>query len=326
MTDRQAESTNTALAAVGVVYFGMSGQYSVPPLEALLVAGITVRAVVIPALAALPGGGIAAPYVLRPPARTARAPRAALPLLGPQPAANIAQIAAAHGIPVLEVARLRDPVTLTAFAAFAPDIMCVACFSRRLPPALLRMPRLGCLNVHPSLLPDNRGPDPLFWTFRRGDAATGVTIHRMDDGLDTGPILAQRQIAVSDGITEAALERRCATLGGELLVSAVEALARGAARPVPQDEGAATIYPWPDAADFAITPEWPARRAYNFACGLLARQQPITIVTPGATFRLVAPLTYTSDPAAFDAPFHLDGDILHLRCSTGVFIARVALE
>src|SRR5260221_6050136 len=174
MPDHLARSLN-------IIYFGTTGAFSSPPLQALLDAGLRVRAVVLPAPASLGLTPAASQPIWRRPA-SARAPsqRRMLPLLTPVRGRTIVSLAAEREIPVYEVARLADELTLATLRALAPDVICVACFSRRLPPALLALPRLGCLNVHPSLLPDNRGPDPLFWTFQRGDRETGVTIHLMD--------------------------------------------------------------------------------------------------------------------------------------------------
>ena len=262
-------------AQLSVVFFGMTGRFSPPPLRALLRAGIDVRAVILPAL---PGSPPLAPITFPP--RPSR--RRALPLAGAPAEPNILEIAREAGIDVYEVGSLAAPETLALIRDLAPDALCVACFNRRLPPALLAMARLGCLNVHPSLLPDNRGPDPLFWTFQRDDRETGVTIHLMDTGLDTGPILAQRPIPIPEGITEAALERACAETGGDLLVSALRGLANGSLTPRPQDPARATTYPLPSPDDYTITGDKPARWAYTFASGLIGRQQSIRIVTADA--------------------------------------------
>jgi methionyl-tRNA formyltransferase len=304
---------------LSILYFGMAGSFSAPPLAALLDAGFDVRAVVLPALDA---GASNTPAVTRRPA-PATVGRRALPLLGAVAEPNIVELAARRDLPVLEVARLRDSAVVEVLAAYAPDAICVACFSHRIPAAVLRLPRLGCLNLHPSLLPDNRGPDPLFWTFRRGDDKTGVTIHLMDDGLDSGPIVLQEPIPVPDGISEAALERECARRGGRLLVRALAGLNDGILHPVAQDSACATAYPWPQPDDYVITPERSARWAFNFASSLGARAQPIRINTPRGAFRLVVPLGYgVSTPKA--QPVVLDGDELWLRCRPGVFHARVA--
>jgi folate-dependent phosphoribosylglycinamide formyltransferase PurN len=328
-----------SLPAISCVYFGMAGAFSRPPLGALLRAGIAVRAVALPALPGLPGASVTsgtsgtdhdAPFTVLPPRPASSAGRRALPLLTPARDASadadtILRISAARDIPVLELRRLNDSRTIAALAAFAPDVICVACFSRRIPLAILRVPRLGCLNVHPSLLPANRGPDPLFWTFRNGDAETGVTIHVMDEGLDSGPIVAQRAIPVEEGISKAELEHICATVGGELLVEALRGLAEGRLAPQSQDARLATTYPWPSADDYVITPDRPARWAYAFARGVATREHLIRIAPPGATFRLVEPLGYNATATrGLGAPYRLVGDELALQCAPGVFSARVA--
>src|ERR1051326_2814852 len=109
-----------------------------------------------------------------------------------------------------------DPATVSTLAAYQPDFICVPCFSLRFARSILDIPRLGSLNVHPSLLPAHRGPVPLFWVFRQSLQQTGVTIHLMDEGMDTGDILAQSVIEISDGISYAELELRCAARGGEI--------------------------------------------------------------------------------------------------------------
>ena len=185
-------------------------------------------------------------------------------------------------------------------------------------------PDLGSLNVHPSLLPDNRGPDPLFWTFRRGDAFTGVTIHLMDVGLDTGAILLQKRLEVPDGIGELLLEQRLADSGAELLREALSGLAAGRIQPVPQESARATRYPLPDSEDFVVTPERPARWAYNFARGLYTREVPICIQVEGRRFRLLEPVDFYDAETVPDGTWQLDGQLLTLACAPGVFRARVA--
>jgi methionyl-tRNA formyltransferase len=307
-----------------IIYFGATGAFSLPPLQALLDAGLRVRAAVLPALGGSGSVGAASlPIIRRPAVTQERSQRPMLPLLTPFRDRSIVSLAAEREIPVFEVARLADPLTLATLGAIAPDVICVACFPRRLPRALLALPRLGCLNTHPSLLPDNRGPDPLFWTFFRGDRETGVTIHQMDSGLDTGPILAQERVNVAEGMSEAALERELATRGGALLVRALGELAAGTARPAPQDESRATVYPWPTSADFVITPDWSAQQAYVLACGVRGRPQPLLIQAPGTMFVLLEPLSYDAT-AQLGSAWRLDGDALSLQCSPGVLRARVA--
>jgi methionyl-tRNA formyltransferase len=298
-----------------VIYFGTTGAFSAPSLVALKEAGYDVRAVVLSALDRTQA-------MRRVPVTKAVIRGRSLPRLTPQQGQNIVSLAAEREIPVWEVGDLRASETLETLAGYAPDALCVACFARKLPKALLSLPRLGALNVHPSLLPDNRGPDPLFWTFWRGDEATGATIHLMGERLDAGPILVQQGEPVPDGMTEAALEARLATLGGELLVQSLGELANGSAHPQPQNEGQATAFPWPSAEDYFVTPAWPARRAYRFLTGVAQRSTSARIALDGATFVIREALGYEAQ-ARMDAPWRLEGDLMTARLSPGVLRATI---
>ena len=104
---------------------------------------------------------------------------------------------------------------------------------------------MGIVNVHPSLLPRYRGPNPLYWVLDRGERETGVTVHYVDEGIDTGDIILQETLAIGPGDTEITLQRRSATLGAELLVRAVTLIAGGGAPRRAQRHAAATYYPSP---------------------------------------------------------------------------------
>src|SRR6202043_2221553 len=137
---------------------------------------------------------------------------------------------------------------------------------------------LGCLNVHPSLLPANRGPEPLFWTFREGVTRTGVTIHVMDEGMDSGDILAQESIDIHDGMSYAQLEDQCAVRGGQLLADCVWKLAQGQAVRLRQDKKESSYHPFPSSEDFIIpVAKWSPRHTYNFIYGLADRGESITL-------------------------------------------------
>jgi methionyl-tRNA formyltransferase len=303
------------MTPIAVIYFGTTGTFSAPPFRALLAAGNDVRAVVLSALDH-------AEPIRRIPVTKAPPRGRSLPLLAAHGDQNIVALATERDIPLWEVGELRANETHEKLAEYAPDALCVACFARKLPASLLSLPRLGALNVHPSLLPDNRGPDPLFWTFWRGDEATGVTIHLMDERLDTGPILTQQGEPVPDGMTEAALEARLATLGGELLNRSLDALADGSTHPQPQRERQATSFPWPSAEDYVVTPNWTARRAYRFMSGVAQRSEPARIALDGATFVIREALGYEAQ-ARLDAPWRLEGDLLTARLSPGVLRATI---
>lgn len=334
VTDSVAGEATRAnpLHGLRVLFFGLGGAFSRAPLDALLRAGADIRAVVTPAQPGLTLGQTATTAAddARPLTRLDPPPRAitrrTLTMAGAAaPPLSLRDLAAQARAPLLSISRLAHPMTLETLAAFEVDAIAVACFTQRLPPALLALPRLGCLNSHPSLLPDNRGPDPLFWTFHEGAAETGVTIHLMDEGFDSGPMLTQARLTVRVGETEAELEARLATLAGEQMIEALVGLASGALIPQPQDEAHATTHSWPDDDDYTIPATWPAQRAYQFACGVAQRGAPMTLLTSdGRRFRLAEPLDYHTNTTPAE-PWRLDGDQLTMTCSPGVFMCRVIL-
>jgi methionyl-tRNA formyltransferase len=125
-----------------------------------------------------------------------------------------------------------------AFTALHLDAAVVAAYGLILPEAMIEAPRLGCLNVHASLLPRWRGAAPIERAIMAGDAKTGITIMRMDEGLDTGPILLAEEIAIGPRITAAELYATMAERGAALVLDALEGLARGTLEPRPQGDGA----------------------------------------------------------------------------------------
>ena len=139
----------------------------------------------------------------------------------------VKQVAQAHGVPVFQPERLKDPAThepiRAACAAGGAELMVVAAYGLILPQAVLDLPRQGCINIHASLLPRWRGAAPIQRAIEAGDAQTGITIMRMEAGLDTGPMLLARAVDIGPRDTAGRLHDRLAALGGELVV---EALAR----------------------------------------------------------------------------------------------------
>ena len=148
-------------------------------------------------------------------------------------------LAASHGLQVSTPATLKDDAERRRFASLGLDAAVVVAYGLLLPKAFLEAPRLGCLNVHASLLPRWRGASPIQHAILAGDQETGITIMRMDEGLDTGPILLTESLAISSAETGGSLHDRLAELGAGLIVKALDGLAAGTLAPRPQpDEGA----------------------------------------------------------------------------------------
>lgn len=140
------------------------------------------------------------------------------------------------GIPVFQPASFKSEEALAALRGLDLDALIVVAYGLILPPAALAIPRWGCINIHASLLPRWRGAAPIQRAILAGDATTGITIMRMEAGLDTGPILAMRALAIPADATTRTLSERLAGLGGELICEALASLARGQSEPRPQPE------------------------------------------------------------------------------------------
>lgn len=147
----------------------------------------------------------------------------------------VKELALRLGLPVLQPERARHEAFLAELRELRPDLIAVLAYGQILPQALLDLPRLGCLNVHTSLLPRWRGAAPIQWAILEGDSETGVTIMRMDAGLDTGGIVATRATPLAPDDTAQTVHDRLATLGAELLVQTLPRYASGElpARPQP---------------------------------------------------------------------------------------------
>ncbi|MBF0307854.1 MAG: methionyl-tRNA formyltransferase, partial [Alphaproteobacteria bacterium] len=143
--------------------------------------------------------------------------------------------AESRGIPVSTPRSLRDPAEQERFAALGADLAVVAAYGLILPQAILDAPRRGCLNVHGSLLPRWRGAAPIHRAILAGDAWTGITIMRMEAGLDTGPMLLDARVAIGPTTTTESLHDELAALGARLIVEAVARLDEITARPQPED-------------------------------------------------------------------------------------------
>lgn len=152
--------------------------------------------------------------------------------------------AEAAGVPVIQPRRLREPEAMGQLAAWAPDLIVVAAFGQILRPAVLDLPPHGCVNVHASLLPRHRGAAPIAAAIVAGDAETGVTIMRMDVGLDTGPMLGRsRPVPITPAHTTETLTAELAEVGAAALLATLPDYLAGRVTPEPQDEARATYAP-----------------------------------------------------------------------------------
>jgi len=196
--------------ALRVIFMG-TPEFAVPSLESLVHSSYQVIAV-----------------YTQPDKHSGRGQRVAFP--------RIKEVAIFEGIQVVQPATLNNAGVANQVAGLAPDLIVVAAFGRILPREILAIPKFGCINVHPSLLPDYRGASPVATAILRGDEVTGITIMLMDSGMDTGPILAQREVTISAEDTNGSLTAKLAQDGAHLLMETLPSWLEGNIELQPQNE------------------------------------------------------------------------------------------
>ncbi len=175
----------------------------------------------------------------------------------------VKDVALQAGVPVLQPESVRDPDFIRSLASFRPDLVVTAAFGRILPKEVLELPRLGCINIHGSLLPKYRGASPIQACLLNGDAVSGVTLIQMDEGMDSGDILDQASVPVSEDMTAAELSGMLAELGARRLGAILEDLKQGRIRPVPQEASEATFVRKPMREDGRIDWTQPVDLVHN---------------------------------------------------------------
>ncbi|MDQ8020271.1 MAG: methionyl-tRNA formyltransferase [Moraxellaceae bacterium] len=179
-----------------------------------------------------------------------------------QPSA-VKRVALEHGLPVDQPEKLRTPEQQAALAASVPDVLVVAAYGLLLPQAVLDQPRLGCINIHASLLPRWRGAAPIQRAIEAGDAESGITIMQMDIGLDTGAMLSKGSVNILPDDTGGSLHDKLATLGADMIVDALARLRDGALVPTPQPEAGVTYASKISKAESALDFRLPAHQLAN---------------------------------------------------------------
>jgi len=203
----------------------------------------------------------------------------------PPPAKELAQ---QLRLPVQQPTTLKTPAFAEGLAALRPDLFVVVAYGRILPQVVLDVPRLGPWNVHGSLLPRYRGAAPIQWSIIRGESKTGICIMRMEAGLDTGPVVASVETAITDDDTAGTLAVRLATLGADLLVATIPRIASGAVVAVPQDHAHHTLAPMLKKEDGWLDFTPPAREVSARARGVDPWPGP-TALLAGEPIKLFAP-------------------------------------
>jgi methionyl-tRNA formyltransferase len=215
-------------------------------------------------------------------------PQRSLPVTQPIKEEGLDTLANRLAIPVQYIKSRAELDSLNIQKLSKPDFILVACFPFRLPETFINWPILGCLNIHPSLLPQYRGPDPLFWQLHNGEPQAGVSLHLVRPRMDAGPIVSQKFFSLKDGATRYDLEISSAKKGAGLFTSL---LTKDITQPItgePQDESNASYFPNPSKKDYEISLDWNAQQAFNFIKGTCSPSNFYKIKTKGKPINIIS--------------------------------------
>ena len=272
----------------------------------------------VPSLGALVDGGFTVPLVVTQPDRPVGRHAELRP-------SAVGAFAAARGIAVEKPEAVRgNAQLLAALEAARPDAIAVVAFGRILPNEILRLPRLGCVNVHASLLPRHRGASPVQAAILAGDTETGVDTMRMEEGLDTGPVYLERRVRIGERETAGELSSRLASIGGELLVETLRGLAAGPLSARPQEGDASFCRPIrreDGAADWTCSAAELSRRlrAYTPWPGLHTFLGPERI-------KILEALPYPGGIAGEPGALRLEGGVLVVSAGEGTLLQLDRLQ
>lgn len=239
--------------------------------------------------------------------------------LSPPPVKVLAQD---KGIPLLQPAKIRTEAFRDELLAFHPDLVVVTAYGRILPPALLALAPLGCINVHGSLLPRHRGAAPIQWAIMNGDTEVGVTIIQMDEGMDTGDILLTKTIPADPEETAGSLFVKLAELGSSALLEAIVRLKTGDLLPTPQDHSLATAAPMLKKEDGNIDWNLSAEKLHCLIRGL-DPWPAASCQIDGQRFRLFSPeVIHKDSPAAPGTLVRAERDGLLIATGHNMLLVR----
>jgi methionyl-tRNA formyltransferase len=244
-----------------------------------------------------------------------------LPVIQPGGRQTTTDLARSAGIPLLTMRSADDAALSEKLDAINPEVILVSCFPYQLPRRICNLASHGSYNLHPSLLPRYRGPDPLFWQFRDGITEAGVSLHRITDMLDAGDIVLQAPVTLTTGMSGSEAEAHMAHAGSQLILQVLEALSSGTLTGTPQDERFASYQPLPTADDFYLDPCWSARRAWHFICGTSERGMPYRY-PDGKAWLMIGRADRYADEGIQETAIVRNRDEVSLQFSPGILWVR----
>ncbi|WP_455218065.1 methionyl-tRNA formyltransferase [Kaarinaea lacus] len=288
---------------VVTVFFGSPGPLSASVFKGLQTMGITVSHVVC--AVAGPAGRL----------------EGQLPVSSPGQVEQLRSLANQIGIPLSYVTCTSDLLAPGPEIPEHPDFILAACFPFKLPGYLLQTARIAALNIHPSLLPKYRGPDPIFWQLKYGETRTGVSLHLLSNDLDAGPVVRQKAIDFIEGAYKKDIEIQLGHEGARLFSECVKKGQWNSEKMLPQDDQAGSYHPYPENKDYRVSTTWSARHAYNFIRGTWSPVYDHNITFGNSTWAITRVLDYSIEGMQEDHVLK-NQDQLYIQMSPGILHAH----
>lgn len=225
-------------------------------------------------------------------------------------------------IPLIDLAQSQQAVYQQC-TKLSVDVIVMSCYNRRLPDELIRLADKGCFNMHPSLLPNYRGSEPIFWQMK--DASeVGVSWHRVVHDFDAGEVVAQQKVSLQEGLSYSEINLRLAKAGADLLPGLLAGLTAGTLTGVKQNPELASYYTYPKGDDFVVDTTWSARRAYNFMTSTRAFNYPYVCQIGSHRYLLDKAVDYDNNDTLLEA--EVKADRLYIPFKEGVLVATFAAK
>lgn len=234
-----------------------------------------------------------------------------------------------NNIPFIQPKSLRNPMVQEDLRKYEPDIIIVCAYGKILPSEVLKIPPLGCINIHPSLLPKYRGAAPIQWAIINCENETGVTIMKLDEGMDRGPIIRQKKIPIENDDTAESLHNKLSQTGGDLLIEVIKDIEKGDFTIIEQDHSIATYAPKLEKEHGFLKWEEGAKKIHSFVRGVYPWPGGWTLlkgkvlkIFPFKNYKIVE-----NPPLPQGMIVELSEDYISISCGDGVvFIEEVQFE
>lgn len=229
-----------------------------------------------------------------------------------------------NSIPLIKLNKNYSNV-VSQIQSYQPDVILVSCYARLLPRSILSLAKKGCFNIHPSLLPYFRGPNPLFWQFRKGINDFGVTLHRMTEEFDTGAIISQKSVKLQDGINKKEATELLAIIASDLILSFFDDAQNECVTEIAQDNKIASYQSYPTQSDYAVSTLWTAKRIYNFINAYKGSGVSFLCEINKQKFKLLDACSYQEEP--YDNMNREEvlqqGEVIKFACQTGYIECQI---